>query len=744
MAASTDASITIGADASVFSHVVEQCNKKMTALGQSIAGAFAPAGSIGPQAAAALGMVATAAAAATAAVAALGAGIAKAVSASAKFEVDSLAFRAFFTGKEQADAFVESLRQIKQETTHDAAQFDLAAKTLLRMGLSADEVADALRQMDSLAYASGKSVDQLAEAFRSLQAKGVNNRTLNALGAAGFDAKNALMQQYGMSDAAFSAAVSAGRFSIRDVMGAMRQTAAVQQDLHGQAASTYSSAMGTLGDEITRLWESLGRAVMEALKQPLADVTAALKSCGPLLSRIGSWLGEAVATAWAGLKKLVPLGQALWEIAAPLASGVQSMLSALGELYLALNEIFKPLRELQIFVLKLALGGLKLLAQGLGTLYSVISRCVRGIASAVKSVTGLFSGGGEKTDPQKFEVFQQPAASGPAAVNTAAFEDAPDATGSKTADKMREALAARRKELREAEVAAMETADQIRARLSDVGAASLADLADRLRYWEEQDAATASEDRVERYKELAAAMKECTALQAKMQEQERARADAFTAAEEAYKQQAWNAEYAAMSTAEQRRTLDAMAEKLGAGTSVQGVTDAILQAGPNGNEKHLEQLRKLRDLYTDLGKKEEEFAKTRAAAYTEQINTVEALRRQILEASGDTAAVAEMDRKAREKELMRQGMSAEAAGKIADIEQRLNAAQKRQGMSYNGSWVASSGYSSGLGGGSLFIRNADNQLQQAKAQTGHLKSLLDELRKVENLVKKQNSIPVTA
>ena len=169
-----------------------------------------------------------------------------------------------------------------------------------------------------------------------------------------------------------------------------------------------------------------------------------------------------------------------------------------------------------------------------------------------------------------------------------------------------------------------------------------------------------------------------------------------------------------------------------------------MQAGPNGNEKHLEQLRKLRDLYTDLGKKEEEFAKTRASAYTEQISTVEALRRQILEASGDTAAVAEMDRKTRERELMRQGMSAEAAGKIADIEQRLNQAQKRQGMSYNGSWVASSGYSSGLGGGSLFIRNADNQLQQAKAQTGHLKSLLDELRKVESLVKKQNSIPVTA
>ena len=66
MAASTDASITIGADASVFSQVVEQCKNKMTSLGQSISGAFVPAGTIGPQAAAALGMVATAAAAATA------------------------------------------------------------------------------------------------------------------------------------------------------------------------------------------------------------------------------------------------------------------------------------------------------------------------------------------------------------------------------------------------------------------------------------------------------------------------------------------------------------------------------------------------------------------------------------------------------------------------------------------------------------------------------------------------------
>ena len=121
---------------------------------------------------------------------------------------------------------------------------------------------------------------------------------------------------------------------------------------------------------------------------------------------------------------------------------------------------------------------------------------------------------------------------------------------------------------------------------------------------------------------------------------------------------------------------------------------------------------------------------------------------QLLEETGDRAAAEAMRQEDRRAQLEAGGISAAAAAQIADLESRIRQARDsgaRENAQYGGQWIGGQNYSAGFGGDATFIRNATSQLTESKAQTGHLKSLLEELKKVERIIKNDaGGIPVVA
>lgn len=742
----TDATITVGADASAFSNVIDKCKSKLQDMGQSMGGALMPAGKLGETAALAIGGVAAAATAAAAAAAAFGAAMVKAVSAAADFEIQTLNYQAFFP-KDQAAAFVEELRTIKQESILDGGTFDNAAKSLLRAGMNAADTAATLRQLGSVAMASGKSVDGLAAALLNVKLRGVNARTLNALAGAGYDAAGALAARDGISRSAALEHAGAGRYQFGDIISGLGYTGAVQAGLHEQAAATMKSAWGTLNDEILRMFEQLGDGMRAALTGPLGEVTAALKAAGPVIKQIGDAVASGFSYIWNTVGGVM---RALYDAISPAGKAFWSLVASVGKLAMALGRALSPLAKLQVAVMKLAGGALAIAAQLIAKLADAIAWLVDRLADALNWVGDLF-GSGSKTPaaaPHNNPQSPSPAAMvGISAGEIDALPDAPGRSGDKTAQEWADAVRGHADRMAAAAAAGMSAARQIEQKLSKVGAASVAELRERIAYWEGMP--TETEEALARYKELTGALEEITALQNEITARDKQRADAWQETEKAYDNAQEKARYEALSLAEKAQYLEQRSRAAGVtDNGADAITEKIRQLGAQADAGQVKQLRELRDMWKELEGAARDYADARENAYTKAGDGLRALKMQLLEETGDRAAAEVMRQEDRRAQLEATGISAAAAAQIADLESRIRQARDsgaRENAQYGGQWIGGQNYSAGFGGDATFIRNATSQLTESKAQTGHLKSLLEELKKVERIIKNDSGgIPVVA
>lgn len=741
----TDATITVGADASAFSNVIDKCKSKLQDMGQSMGGALMPAGKLGETAALAIGGVAAAATAAAAAAAAFGAAMVKAVSAAADFEIQTLNYQAFFP-KDQAAAFVEELRTIKQESILDGGTFDNAAKSLLRAGMNAADTAATLRQLGSVAMASGKSVDGLAAALLNVKLRGVNARTLNALAGAGYDAAGALAARDGISRAAALEAAGAGRYQFGDIISGLGYTGAVQAGLHEQAAATMKSAWGTLNDEILRMFEQLGDGMRDALTGPLGEVTAALKAAGPVIKQIGDAVASGFSYMWQTVGGIM---RALYDAISPAGKAFWSLVASVGKLAMALGRALSPLTKLQVAVLKLAGGALAIAAQLIAKLADAIAWLVDRLTDALNWVGDLFSGGSKTPAPAPQQGAQRAAAASMVGISAGEIDALPDAprSGDNAAQQWADAVRGHADRMTAAAAAGMSAARQIEQKLAKVGAASVAELRERIAYWEGMPTETA--EALARYKELAGAMEEITALQNEITARDKQRADAWRETENAYDNAQEKARYDALSLAEKAQYLEQRSRAAGVtDNGADAITEKIRQLGAQADAGQVRQLRELRDMWRELETAARDYADARENAYTKAGDGLRALKMQLLEETGDRAAAEAMRTEDRRAQLEAGGISAAAAAQIADLESRIRQAREtgaRENAQYGGRWIGGQNYSAGFGGDATFIRNATSQLTESKAQTGHLKSLLEELKKVERIIKNDSGgIPVVA
>lgn len=741
----TDATITVGADASAFSNVIDKCKSKLQDMGQSMGGALMPAGKLGETAALAIGGVAAAATAAAAAAAAFGAAMVKAVSAAADFEIQALNYQAFFP-KDQAAAFVEELRTIKQESILDGGTFDNAAKSLLRAGMNAADTAATLRQLGSVAMASGKSVDGLAAALLNVKLRGVNSRTLNALAGAGYDAAGALAARDGISRAAALEAAGAGRYQFGDIISGLGYTGAVQAGLHEQAAATMKSAWGTLNDEILRMFEQLGDGMRDALTGPLGEVTAALKAAGPVIKQIGDAVASGFSYMWETVGGIM---RALYDAISPAGKAFWSLVASVGKLAMALGRALSPLTKLQVAFLKLAGGTLAIAAQLIAKLADAIAWLVDRLTDALNWVGDLFSGGSKTPAAAPQQGSQRAAAASMVGISPGEIDALPEAprSGDNAAQQWADAVRGHADRMTAAAAAGMSTARQIEQKLANVGAASVAELRERIAYWEGMP--TETEEALARYKELAGALEEITALQNEITARDKQRADAWRETENAYDNAQEKARYDALSLAEKAQYLEQRSRAAGVtDNGADAITEKIRQLGAQADAGQVKQLRELRDMWKELEGAARDYADARENAYTKAGDGLRALKMQLLEETGDRAAAEAMRTEDRRAQLEAGGISAAAAAQIADLESRIRQAREtgaRENAQYGGQWIGGQNYSAGFGGDATFIRNATSQLTESKAQTGHLKSLLEELKKVERIIKNDSGgIPVVA
>lgn len=280
----------------------------------------------------------------------------------------------------------------------------------------------------------------------------------------------------------------------------------------------------------------------------------------------------------------------------------------------------------------------------------------------------------------------------------------------------------------------------IRARLRRVGAISEEELYKERARLERTYAP--SEQQLERYKEVSAAIAKIEEEHRKAQEEQRAKQEEndkrrsnYYDRKSTYKKNRKEEAYEKKSIGAQERYLEKEARlagywgKLDRG-AIREHLDELARAGAKENEDSIAALERVLHWYDKL---EERKRKYRAARVIDEKN----MRIQALELAGRKSEAdelrGELEVAERIQELREQGASPKQAKRQAEMERKLRVAQELQERVQNARVNYVQGHLAQVGGGGVSLRLGDMQLQESKKQGRLLKEIRDYMRESKNL-----------
>lgn len=762
---STDASLKIGADTTVFSTKMQELVGISQRTLEKIGGAW-------------LGFKGI-----TAGLQSVGAVFASFTAPAAELENVATSMGLLMGNAAEAERLAKGLQMLAVNGVRSFDELHKAARPLAQIYTSADAIREMVGRMADLAAASKVPADRIAGMMARLNDMGKAEFT--ELANANIPIFEALAEVTGKTVGEVTRLQSQmGGITVEDLANAIRLLTDETGRFHAVNATMSNTTQGswdTLKASVEACMAELGKPINDAVRPLLQDLSGWLQKHQGALERMGKNLApglQAVAQMVGGLAKgLVALGGSTtgaviaWTLLGHVIGrgAVKAGTAAVG----AFGKLQASLVTFRASCV--TTGGLWAAMCG-GMAAAMKAACIKIKAQLISTGIGILIWGLAEAAAWAYEKFQDAeegseglaeAAEGTAAAlqsEAKAAREAAEAAAAQTKEEEARAQALkdtekrvesiaqmereRRKAARAAEIDAMKTPQaKLRALYSDAGympsqhnkAQVEADMA-RIRGFEEF---TTDAD-VARYKELAGLLdsiakveKEAAAAAAEHAKVEKEARANYAARKLEYTRHKDDERREGLSIGGQERELQRVGSELGVSgklspESIRTRLDELAAAGAKTNEKEIAALERLLAAWDKLAEKKEAYAK-------QQVRDRQELRATAMEAAGDTRGAAKLRQEMAIAERV-EALQNAGASKRAALQQATMEAQAAQAMEMQQRLNAArvdfvQGHLAEQGGGGVSRRISDGQLAEAKLQSKLLKEVKGYLSKIKDNTK---------
>lgn len=209
----------------------------------------------------------------------VGAGLTAIVKSGAKLQTMEVGFRSIMGGAEGAADMVAKLNKFTAATPFRLEEVSRSARSLLAVGVGANDVQDRLRMLGDIAAASGNSISDIADAFAKVQAKGkVELENLNQLAERGIPIFDQLRKVTGDANMEFGAgAVSVEQYN--QALAMMVEKGGFAEDAMKNLSETVDGKLSTALDNVEQALGKLAQrsGILDAITGVLEDATTQIQ-----------------------------------------------------------------------------------------------------------------------------------------------------------------------------------------------------------------------------------------------------------------------------------------------------------------------------------------------------------------------------------------------------------------------------------------------------------------------------------
>src|SRR3990167_788213 len=196
----------------------------------------------------------------------IGAFVGKGIQLAASMEQSRISMENFTGSAEAADALLKQIETFAAKTPFEFPELIGAAKRLLAFGVGAGDVEEKLRRLGDLAAGTGKPIEELAQIYGKMLAKGkASMEELNQLSEAGVPIIQALADSMGVTTAQVFKLSEQGKIGFAEVEKALNKMTDAGGKFAGlteKQSKSFSGLMSTLRDNIGATARSLGEKLL--------------------------------------------------------------------------------------------------------------------------------------------------------------------------------------------------------------------------------------------------------------------------------------------------------------------------------------------------------------------------------------------------------------------------------------------------------------------------------------------------
>ena len=308
------------------------------------------------------------------------------VQQAAAFEQLNASLETFLGSAEKAQELVKELNEFSIATPFETDQINQAGRALLAFGTAQEEVVPTLREIGTVAAATGKDINELTLIYGKARAAGrIQGEELNQLAEAGIPIYEELGKVLGVNASEIRKLGEQGRLSFEDLQAVftnLTQEGGKFDGLLEKQSTTLSGLASTARGAFAALQRNIGEAFTPLLKTILPPVIRLINRIVAGVAPVAKAFGETLVRAFNFLRQ-----------------AVQPVFNAFGRLRDAVGELGTNSEQISLTF------------QALGAVFALISNVIASVITNVSRLLSVFSslGGGEGgiinevlTSPLKF------------------------------------------------------------------------------------------------------------------------------------------------------------------------------------------------------------------------------------------------------------------------------------------------------------------------------------------------------
>jgi tape measure domain-containing protein len=259
-----------------------------------------------------------------------------------------IAFTQFLGSAEAADTFLRDLTALAAKTPFEFPELVGASKKLLAFGIAGDDVLTLMTTLGDAAALTGASVDDLAEIWGQMAAKGkVSNEELLQLTERGIPAYEALAEAMGKTPAEIQKMAEKGQLLAGTTLPVLQS--ALDEAFGGgmaKQAETLGGKLSTIQDTLKGIGTTAGQALL-----PFA--IAAAEKLQPALDDLAAWAkdnkGTIALSITEGISAALEFGAGLIDMFGMISVAIGDVIGWVGDLTVSIGTALQALGDLPGF-----------------------------------------------------------------------------------------------------------------------------------------------------------------------------------------------------------------------------------------------------------------------------------------------------------------------------------------------------------------------------------------------------------